>query len=94
MATTRRISNEGYTKPKKPKAPVKPKKPVAGPKRPYSYRPVRANTAPYSAIADGGSTTRFRDITKKDKFTGSSLTSAVGLGGMFSLSPWAKNKTK
>lgn len=93
MATTRRISNEGYTKPTKPKKPKKPKTTSAGqPARPYSFNKVKANTSAssYRPTYDPVQGPRVNQL----KPGRGGAVNAVGMGGMFNLTPWAKQKTK
>ena len=86
--SNRRISTEGYAKPKKPK---KPKTTTSGqPARPYSFRKVRANTALYTPTYDPVSGPRVNQL-KPGRGGG---TNAVGMGGMFTLAPWQKQKTR
>jgi len=85
-----KISPEGYTKPKKPKKPVGPKKPVAGTKRPYSFKPVKANTRISGGMYDTSVGARANQL-KPGRQGG---TSAVGIGGMVNFAPWQKQKSR
>jgi len=92
--SNRRISTEGYAKPKKPKKPAKPKvKPAGQPPRPYSFTRVRANTNIPGGMVDGGTTYR-PGSTKAERISGKNALSQVGIGGFFGTNPLINKKTK
>jgi len=91
--SNRRISTEGYAKPNKPKKPKKPKPTPAGqPARPYSFKKVKANTSStsYRPTYDPREGARVNQL----KPGRGGAVSAVGMGGMFNIAPWQKQKTK
>ena len=91
LSVAKNLTASGYSKPKKPKGPVKPKvKPAGQPPRPYSFKPAKANTR----ISGGMYDSRQGALVNQLKSGKGGGTNAVGMGGMFTLSPWAKQKTR
>lgn len=85
-----KLYTDAYKKPARPK---KPKVPKSGgqPARPVSYkRQPRANTVIPTAQYDPREGARVNQL----KSGRGGATQAAGIGGMFTLSPWAKQKTK
>lgn len=83
---------DSYTKPKTPPKPRKPRTPKSygQPARPYSNRRLRSNTAIPGAQYDP----RQGPLANPLKSGKGGALNAVGVGGMFQLSQWAKQKTR